>query len=137
MEELSAQSSARIVGDLLLLETRKHGGAQIVPNLLLLETGGAEEGAPILPTVDVARRKGTMTTVRGSWPTFHYWRMGGVEEGVHGRFRYGGLKRNFLPNSSAGGGLERQGLRNQRGWGAESAGVDGGITGAPYQQPRG
>jgi hypothetical protein len=41
---------------LLLLETRRHGGAQIVPN------------------VDVARRKGTMTTVRGSSPTFHYWR---------------------------------------------------------------
>jgi hypothetical protein len=53
---------------LLLLETRRHGGAQIIPNLLLLETGGAEEGASIrpnlLPTVDVARRKGTMTTVR-------------------------------------------------------------------------
>jgi hypothetical protein len=82
------------------LETRRHGGAQIVPNLLLLETGGAEEGAPIRPTllstVDVARRKGTMTTVRGSSPTFHYWRTGGVEEGVHGRFRYGRLKRNFL-----------------------------------------
>jgi hypothetical protein len=33
----------------------------------------------------------------------------------------------FPWSSSAGGGLERQGLRNQRGWGVESAGVDGGI----------